>query len=86
MVGSGTVRNLYFAINAAEATNDITITVRKNGTDQTLTVTLTHGSTSVSDTTHSFTVAAGDLLSVKSVSSVASAVVTSPLASVELGT
>lgn len=64
----GTVRNLFLRIQAAgTGTQTVTYTVRKNGVDQTLTVAVLNDAaapTNASDTTHSFTVVAGDLLSI----------------------
>ena len=60
-----TISKLYVKFTAFGTNNDTgTWTVRKNGVDTTLTVTVT-GATSGSDTTHSFTAAAGDEISVK---------------------
>ena len=63
----GTIRNLY--VQVATAGTDaglVTFTVRKNGADQTLTCGLDNTATgAASDTTHSFTVVAGDLISIK---------------------
>lgn len=62
---SGTIRNLY--VNADSNLLDVStvFTVRKNGADQTLTCTLDAEVTTGNDTSHSFSVAAGDLISVK---------------------
>jgi pectate lyase-like protein len=64
---AGTIRNLYIeAKTAGTDTQVVTYTVRKNGVDTTLKATINNDATgSASDTTHSFTVVAGDLISVK---------------------
>jgi hypothetical protein len=71
---AGTVKNLFVwvstANNAQSATGSLVLTVRKNGAATGLTVTIPAGSTTTtvqSDTNpaHSFTVAAGDLLSLQ---------------------
>lgn len=65
----GVIRNLYVKMVTAPAGAVVdTITVRKGGADQTLTCTVTAAATTGSDTTNSFSVAAGDELSVKYVS------------------
>lgn len=62
----GTVRNLYVDQATAGVTGETnTYTVRKNGVDTTLTAAaLNTAAGVVSDTTHSFTVIAGDVLSI----------------------
>lgn len=62
----GTIRNLYLEAKTAGVTTETnTYTVRKNGVDTTLTASLANdASGAASDTTHSFTVVAGDLISV----------------------
>jgi len=56
---AGTIKNLYVhSISTNQL--DTTITLRKNGASTALTATLTTGITSVSDTSNSFTVVAGD--------------------------
>lgn len=62
----GTIRNLRVQIVAAGTDAQVvTYTVRKNGVDTTLTTTKSNDAAgSASDTTHSFTVVAGDLLSI----------------------
>ena len=59
---AGTIRNLYVLLDTKLLGNkNLTITVYKNGVIQTLAVSLnTPSGTSGSDTTHSFTLAAGD--------------------------
>lgn len=62
---SGTVRNLYVRTGGTAKVNTPTtvITMRKNGVNQTVLLTMTETvNTTTSDTTHSFTVAAGDLV------------------------
>ena len=63
----GTIRNLYVQVaTAGTGAGQVTFTVRKNGSDQTLTCGLDNTATgAASDTTHSFTVVAGDLISIK---------------------
>jgi len=62
----GTIRNFYVRVAVAGTTSTTnTYTVRKNGVDTTLTAGLNNTATgTASDTTHSFTVVAGDLISV----------------------
>jgi hypothetical protein len=62
---SGTWKRLYLARSWSDGA--ATLTARKNGVDQALTVTApqTYSQASYGDTTHSFTVAAGDLVSFK---------------------
>lgn len=63
----GTIRNLFLRIQGAGTdTQNVVYTVRKNGVDTALTVTVANDAaapTSASDTTHSFTVVVGDLIS-----------------------
>lgn len=67
---AGTVKNLYVSADGAiSGANTAIFTVRKNGADQAVTCTVTAGALTANDTTHSFTVALGDLLSVKLVTS-----------------
>lgn len=63
----GTVRNLRVQVaTAGTGAATVTFTVRKNGADQTLTTNISNTSTGlVTDLVNSFTVAAGDLLSLK---------------------
>lgn len=64
---AGTVRNLYVRTGGTAKVNVpvTTITVRKNGVDQTVLLTMTETvNTTTSDTTHSFTVVAGDLVTI----------------------
>jgi len=61
MAASGTCKNLYaFSQNAGVNASDAVITAYKNGSAQTLTVTLGTSTSVISDTTHSFTYVAGD--------------------------
>lgn len=64
----GTIRNLRLRVaGAGTDAQNVTYTVRKNGVDTALTVTILNNAaapTNASDLTHSFTVVAGDLLSV----------------------
>lgn len=65
MAHGGTARNLFVRHNSAVGTNNVVYTVRKNGVNQTLTVTVPNGSINqVSDLTHTFAFVAGDRLSV----------------------
>jgi len=60
----------YLLINAgnpAGSGGSFVFTIRKNGSDQAITATLTGSSLSTKDTTHSFSVSAGDLVSLKCV-------------------
>lgn len=67
---SGTLRNLSFQLtNAPGSGKSWTFTVQKNGSDTGLTVTISDTNTEGSDTTNTVTVAAGDLLAIKSVPS-----------------
>lgn len=59
------ISNLYYNAGAAGANITYVVTVRKNGSDQTLTVTVNNATAQAADTTHSFTCAAGDRISVK---------------------
>lgn len=63
----GTIRNLRARVNGAGTDSQtVTFTVRKNGVDQALVATIDNAATgNATDLTHSFTVAAGDLLSIK---------------------
>lgn len=62
---AGTIRNLRLHCTAGTGGNLNTYTVRKNGVNTTLTFTINNATGSGSDTTHSFTVAAGDLISIQ---------------------
>ena len=68
---AGRIRNLRGKCVAGVGGGNNTYTVRKNGVDQTLTFTIANTATSGSDTTHSFVVAAGDLISIKVTKSLA---------------
>jgi hypothetical protein len=75
----GTFKNMYVATNSAPAAGQTyTVTMRKNATDQTVTcqVTGTPSVTICNDTTHTFTVVAGDLIAVKLVTSATSGTAT----------
>lgn len=66
MPRGGTLKNLYIVHNTTAGNgNNIVYTVRVNGVTQTLAVTLASTSSSGSDTTHSITVAAGDLVDIQ---------------------
>lgn len=66
MPRAGTIRNLYVQIAAAGTdSSNVTYTVRKGGVDTTLTTSKNNNTSGqASDLTHSFTVAAGDLISI----------------------
>ena len=69
---AGTISTLRATLGTAcgaagESTKKIDLTVRKNGADQTLVVSLAADAVAAADTTHSFTVAAGDKITTKSV-------------------
>lgn len=77
---AGTISQLRVRTGGTAKTNTPTtvITVRKNGVDTALTLTMTETvNTTTADTTHSFTVAAGDLITVSFSTSGAAAVSTS---------
>ncbi len=67
----GTVANLYVNATAPGGSDTIIVTIDKNTTGQTLTCTVSAAGTACSDVTHSFTVVATDLLSIKAVFSTA---------------
>lgn len=80
---AGTIRNLYVRTGTTAKTNTpvTTITIRKNGADSSVTLVLTQTvSTTSSDTTHSFSVVAGDLITV-SLSTTGTAAVSTSIAS-----
>ncbi|MDB5277549.1 MAG: hypothetical protein JWR61_2504 [Ferruginibacter sp.] len=61
MSRAGTIRNLFVKLDGSPGGgNNLIVTVYKNGTAQTLTTTIGNPSVSGSDTSNSFTVAAGD--------------------------
>jgi len=67
MAVAGTLNGFYMRINSALAvTNSETYTVRKNGVDTAVTcmITSASGALACSDTTHSATFSAGDLISI----------------------
>lgn len=65
---SATVANFFVQLSGAPGMgNSVAFTARKNASDQALTCTAANAATSCSDTTHSFMVAQGDLLTVKAV-------------------
>ncbi len=66
---AGTWKNLHFSVkDAPGAGKNFTITARKGGVDQALAAVISGTATTGSDTAHSFTVAAGDLVSFKATS------------------
>lgn len=67
---AGTLKNFYVrTVSSQPASGSLVLTLRKNASDQSITVTYAAGAAAAtaSDTTHSFTVAAGDLLTLKAV-------------------
>lgn len=67
---SGTIKNLYFVTSGSQGANgSLVLTLQKNGVAQTVVATCAANAAAgtFSDTTHSFTVAAGDLISIKGV-------------------
>lgn len=64
---ASTIQNLYVSLSSALGTGNAAVfTYRKNASDQTLTCTISGASaTSCNDTTHAFSVAAGDLITIK---------------------
>lgn len=77
---AGTIRNLFVRTGGTAKTNTpaTVITIRKNGVDTAVTLTMTQTvNTTTSDTTHSFTVVAGDLITVSFSTTGAAAISTS---------
>lgn len=67
---AGTVRNLYIATSTSQPSGGgLTFTLRKNGADTAITLTIAASAAAgtFSDTSNAFSVAAGDLLSLKAV-------------------
>jgi len=67
---SGTVRSFYIALGGTQSgTGSLVLTVRKGGVDTSVVITIATNAVSgiYSDTSNSFTVAAGDLISIKGV-------------------
>lgn len=62
---AGKVSQLRLRARTGPVTQGYNVTVRKNGVDQSITFLVGAGATSQADTTHSFTVVAGDDISVK---------------------
>lgn len=69
---TGVVRAVYVNAGTAAAGGSHVFTVRKNGVDTTLTVTLAAAATSASNTSTTLNVTAGDLLSIKTTGTPAS--------------
>jgi len=67
-VGAGTIHKLRVSARIGPVGGTITVTVRKNGSDQILTATLAIGGNAIADLTHSFATIEGDWVSVKAVS------------------
>lgn len=64
---AGTLSNLNIRVNSAPGGSaQYVFTIRKNGVDTGLTVTVSGANTSATDSTHSVAVAAGDLISISS--------------------
>lgn len=89
MTRAGIMKNLRVRHNLAVGNgNTVVYTVTKNSVDTTLTATLATGAIgNASDTTHSFTVVAGDLIDIKAVKGTAlgsGGGAISPIVSVEL--
>lgn len=62
---AGTFKNLYVVLSGSPGTGkNYIITVRKNGVDTALTTTIADSATTGNDITHSFTVAAGDKVTI----------------------
>jgi hypothetical protein len=61
---AGTIRNLVLKCTTGNVGGTRAFTVRKNGVNQTLTATIANGASLAQDTTNSFSVAVGDLVSV----------------------
>jgi len=62
---AGKISKLYVKATTGPASDSIVFTVRNNAVSQTLTATLAAAATTANDTTHSFTVAAGDEVTVQ---------------------
>lgn len=70
----GTIKSLYINQGTAPGlTKQIAYTMRKNGADTALTCTVSGTATTANDTVNSFTVVAGDVITIKYVSSLAAA-------------
>jgi len=62
---AGTISLLYVNCYGNTSTNNLTVTVRHNGANSTLTTTVTASTAGIfSDTSHSFSVAAGDTIDI----------------------
>lgn len=71
---AGVIENLFAEVTTAPGTGEtVTITLRLNGADTALTCTISGTGTTASDTTHTVTVAAGDSVCYKTVTSASSA-------------
>lgn len=81
MVKSGTIDSIYVKTlsNVGGAAQTSTYTVRKNGSDQTVTCQIASGASTANDTSHSFSYVAGDLISVKIVNSATTSTVQSKI-------
>lgn len=81
---AGTVKNLRVSLDPNLSGTTLTVTVRKSGSDQALTCIVADGAGNASDTTHSFTVVAGEHITV-SLKKSAATQDTDILASMEYG-
>ncbi len=70
---AATLSNYYVRCDAPGGTETTSFTVMKNGVATAITCTVTGAATTANDLTHTFTVAAGDRLSIKIITSTASA-------------
>lgn len=71
---AGTARNLYCKLGTAPGGSDtVTVTVRKNGSDQAVTCVISAAATTCNDTSHTFGVVAADRMSIKAVSTATTA-------------
>ena len=68
MTRAGTVNSLYAHVSSANGSGQtVALTLSKNASTQTVTCTIGNSASTCNDTAHSFTFAAGDLLTVKMV-------------------
>lgn len=71
---AATVQNLYYSVGIAANANAHTVTVFKNGASTALTCAVANAATTCNDITHSFSVVAGDYLSIRVVTAASAAV------------
>ena len=81
---AGTLKNLYIKNDYNDLSNTCTVTLRKNGSDQSLVAVMSAGGGSANDTTHTVSVNAGDIISLKVVTGAGSGQVQNLLGAVEL--